>query len=153
MPVVDEDKIVKEKAGVKETNLVKEATLLKEANIVKELVRAGTKETTLATPSKVTTTARESLLGKMIVHVKVSALAKPAAPVKAIVPVKKEAVSKVAGEVNAASVVMEEKTMVVKEKVVVRDCPCLRPLRLIMCADCGVTFAGRVRAECSTHPR
>ena len=75
---------------------------------------------------------------------------KPAAPAKVIVPVKKVVVPKMAGELNASAA--EEKIMV-KEKVVVKECPCLRPLRLIMCADCGVTFAGRVRAECSTHPR
>ena len=147
MPV-DEEKQVKEKAGAKETNLVKEAALLKEANIVKELVRAGTKEThpmKLSTASKVAATRRETHPAKEIAPVKVTAPVKPAGPAKAIVPVKKGSVSKV----NAAA---EEKPMA-EEKVVVRDCPCLRPLRLIMCADCGVTFAGRVRAECSTHPR
>ena len=141
---VDEEKTVKEKTGAKETNLVKEAALLKEANIVKELVRAGTKEThptatKLSTPSKVAATMRETQPAKAIAPVKL------AGPAKAIVPVKKGAVSKV----NAAA---EEKPMA-EEKVVVKDCPCLRPVRLIMCADCGVTFAGRVRAECSTHPR
>ena len=142
---VDEEKTVKEKTGAKETNLVKEAALLKEANIVKELVRAGTKEThptKLSTPSKVAATMRETHPAKAIALVKVTAPVEPAGPAKAIVPVK-GAVSKV----NA-----EEKSMV-EEKVVVKDCPCLRPVRLIMCADCGVTFAGRVRAECSTHPR
>jgi len=129
---VDEDKAVKEKAGAKETNLVKEAALLKEANIVKQLVRAGSKETRptkLATPSKV------------------AAPVKPAAQMKATVPVQK-----VTGNVKSASAASEEKILV-KEKIVVKECPCLRPLRLIMCADCGVTFAGRLRAECSTHPR
>jgi len=136
VPVVDEEKAVKEKAGAKETNLVKEAALLKEANIVKEMHL-----TKLAHPSKVTATSRETHPSKEIVPVKVTAT----------VPVKK-----VTGNANAVPAA-KEKTMVkekmVKEKIVVKDCPCLRPLRLIMCADCGVTFAGRLRAECSTHPR
>jgi len=134
---VDEEMTVKEKAGAKETNLVKEAALLKEANIVKESGRAGLKEThpmKLSTPSEVATRTREAI-----------APVKPAGPAKVIVPGKMGAVSKV----NA---VVEVKPMVM-EKVVVKDCPCLRPLRLIMCADCGVTFAGRVRVECPTHPR
>merc|ERR1712192_195452 len=116
-----------EKAGAKETNLVKEAALLKEANIVKEVVRAGSRETR---STKLATLPKEEATMK---EVKVTAPVKPAAPTKAIVP------AKVAGDVKAASAI--------------KECPCLRPLRLIMCADCGVTFAGRVRAECSTHPR
>ena len=130
---------VKEKAGAKETNLVKEAALLKEANIVKDSGRAGLKEThpmKLSTPSEVATRMREAI-----------APVKPAGLAKVIVPGKMGAVSKV----NAA-VEVKLKPMVM-EKVVVKDCPCLRPLRLIMCADCGVTFAGRVRVECPTHPR
>jgi|ERR1712192_76842 len=129
-----------EKAGAKETNLVKEAALLKEANIVKEVVRAGSRETR---STKLATLPKEEATMK---EVKVTAPVKPAAPTKAIVP------AKVAGDVKAASAIKEN--IMVKEKVVtMKECPCLRPLRLIMCADCGVTFAGRVRAECSTHPR
>ena len=46
-----------------------------------------------------------------------------------------------------------------KEKTVLSDaslasipCPCHRPLRLIMCKVCGVTFTGRLRLLCPSHP-
>merc|ERR1711953_744444 len=40
-----------------------------------------------------------------------------------------------------------------KEKTTVSACPCSRALKLIMCADCGVTFTGRLQVECKAHPR
>ena len=137
MPL-DEEKAVKEKSGVKETNLAKDAALLKEANIVKELALG-----------------KESAIGRGIgmrreTHV---ASTKLTAPSKSTVPEKKETISKVGGNFNASSAA-EKKVMVEKKSVaVVKDCPCLRPLRLIMCADCGITFAGRIRAQCAAHPR
>ena len=46
-----------------------------------------------------------------------------------------------------------------KEKTVLSDkslpsipCPCHRPLSLIMCKVCGVTFTGRLRLLCCSHP-
>ena len=40
-----------------------------------------------------------------------------------------------------------------KCKDIVGDCVCVRPMRLIMCGLCGVTFPGRLRILCSTHPK
>ena len=139
MPL-DEEKAVKEKSGVKETNLAKDAALLKEANIVKELALRKEPSTGRGTGIR-----RET-------HV---ASTKLTAPSKLTVPEKKETISKVGGNFNPSSAA-EKKVMVEKkseEKAVVKDCPCLRPLRLIMCADCGITFAGRIRAQCAAHPR
>ena len=134
MPL-DEEKAVKEKSGVKETNLAKDAALLKEANIVKKLALGKEPATWRGTGIR-----RET-------HV---ASTKLTAPSKLTVPEKKETIS---GNFNASSAA-EKKVMVEKKSVaVVKDCPCLRPLRLIMCADCGITFAGRIRAQCAAHPR
>ena len=34
----------------------------------------------------------------------------------------------------------------------VKNCPCLRPLRLVMCGECGQTFPARIKVECAIHP-
>jgi len=33
------------------------------------------------------------------------------------------------------------------------DCMCSRPVKLVMCSLCGHTTTGRVRAQCSRHPK
>ena len=40
-----------------------------------------------------------------------------------------------------------------KSKEIVKDCVCVRPMRLIMCSLCGETFPGRLRTCCPTHPK
>ena len=40
-----------------------------------------------------------------------------------------------------------------KCKEIVKECVCVRPMRLIMCSLCGETVTGRLRISCPTHPR
>ena len=158
MPV-DDEKTVKEKLGAKETNLVKEAALLK------ELVRSSPKEAfpkKLANPAKASFTMSERNLARAMGPVKTRV---PAVQPKVIFPVKKGQVAKVGSDVTAASAAAEKNVVkkkvvdctleenVAKMKIVVKDCSCMRPVKLIMCTDCGVTFTGRVQTKCSTHPR
>ena len=35
----------------------------------------------------------------------------------------------------------------------IQNCPCTRPLRLVMCGECGQTFPARIKVDCDIHPR
>lgn len=131
VPIVDAERAVKEKVGVKETNLAKEAALLKEANI--ERGRGG-----LVVGAAV---KRATQTGKLI---------PTPDPVNMNVKVKKDPLPKAAESFKRLDAVEK---VVVKEKITVSACPCSRALKLIMCADCGVTFTGRLQVECKAHPR
>ena len=128
VPIVDAERAVKEKVGVKETNLAKEAALLKEANIERGLVVG-------AAVKKGTQT------GKLI---------PTPDPVNMNVRVKKDPPPKAVESFKRLDAVEK---VVVKEKITVSACPCSRALKLIMCAECGVTFTGRLQVECKAHPR
>merc|ERR1719357_1612469 len=46
----------------------------------------------------------------------------------------------------------KDKTVLSDKSLLSIPCPCYRPLRLIMCKVCGVTFTGRKRLICNSHP-
>lgn len=92
-----------------------------------------------------------SLTQEVAVEDMVAKLEKEVAKIK---PNHEEAKFTVAKEVTKTTVGKVVETKVeVAEPSVGAMCPCLRPLRLLMCSDCGATFPGRLLLECSSHPR
>ena len=135
VPIVDAERAVKEKVGVKETNLAKEAALLKEANI--ERGRGGLVVGAAVKKGMQTGSGTGQLIPTPD-------------PVNINVKVKKDPLPKAAESFKRLDAVEK---VVVKEKKTESACPCSRALKLIMCADCGVTFTGRLQVECKAHPR
>ena len=102
-------------------------------------------------PARSRRSSGHSSTQEVAVEEMVAKLEKEVAKIK---PKKEEVEFKVEKEVTKTSVEKVAKTKLeVAEPSKGAMCPCLRPLRLLMCSECGATFPGRVLLECSSHPR